>query len=60
MDKCENKIAFGDDFGDNVCTFVCGLGVGHSGRHQEVGTLHGKTFEVAWSDKSGTKSLSRK
>ena len=37
MTKCKSKIEFGDDFGDNECTFHCQLEKGHTGKHQEKG-----------------------
>ena len=39
MKKCESTIEFGDDFGDNHCTFHCKLEEGHEGLHQEKGDM---------------------
>ena len=37
--KCEATIEFGDDFGDNHCTFHCQLENGHEGPHKEIGDM---------------------
>ena len=38
MDKtCGATIEFGDDEGDNICTFHCTLPKGHDGLHRECG-----------------------
>jgi hypothetical protein len=37
--NCKATIKFGDDFGDNSCTFYCQLPHGHDGRHQESGDM---------------------
>ena len=48
-EKCTAKIVFGDDFGDNNCTFHCGLKKGHEGRHEEIGSLYDEQpFGVSW------------
>jgi hypothetical protein len=39
MEKCGLSIQFGDDFGDNGCTFHCQLEKGHEGPHMEVGDM---------------------
>ena len=38
-EKCKAEVEFGDDFGDNTCTFHCQLPLGHDGKHREVGNL---------------------
>jgi len=46
---CQAKMIFGDDFGDNQCTFHCQLEEGHMGPHQEKGKLYGEyPFVVTW------------
>lgn len=42
--NCNAWVQFGDDFGDNDCTFACHLHVGHTGWHEVTfGTSgHGK------------------
>ena len=40
--KCKALIIFGDDYGDNTCTFHCQLPEGHEGPHQEKGEMYGK------------------
>ena len=47
--KCSATMAFGDDYGDNVTTFRCGLLSGHDGDHEEAGELHCKGYVLAWS-----------
>jgi len=47
-EKCHAKISFGDDFGDNRCTFYCRLPKGHDGAHSEEGEL-----PFLWGDKKG-------
>ena len=39
---CKDKLAIGDDFGDNTCTFVCGLQKDHPGKCREVFTSDGR------------------
>jgi len=47
--KCGAELAMGDDFGDNKCTFRCGLSEGHKGRHQETGNLYAKyPYSLQW------------
>jgi hypothetical protein len=36
---CKATIKFGDDYGDNDCTFHCQLEEGHDGPHQEIGEM---------------------
>jgi hypothetical protein len=36
---CNSTIQFGDDYGDNHCTFHCQLEEGHSGSHIEIGNM---------------------
>jgi len=38
-EKCRLSIQFGDDFGDNGCTFYCQLEKGHDGPHMEIGDM---------------------
>ena len=45
---CKATIKFGDDFGDNVCTFHCELPKGHKGPHKEEGDLWEKHYIVIW------------
>lgn len=45
---CNAEMIFGDDYGDNPCTFRCGLPAGHSGPHEEKGTLYGKRYILKW------------
>lgn len=37
--KCSAIIEFGDDYGDNTCTFRCQLNEGHSDKHREIGNM---------------------
>lgn len=37
--RCKATIKFGDDFGDNSCTFHCQLEAGHEGSHKEAGDM---------------------
>jgi len=46
--KCNAEIVFGDDFGDNSCTFRCGLPKGHLGSHREEGGAEGKDYILEW------------
>ena len=39
VEKCGLTIEFGDDFGDNHCTFHCQLEKDHEGPHMEVGDM---------------------
>lgn len=39
MEKCKATLVFGDDFGDNCCTFHCQLEAGHDGLHKETGDV---------------------
>ena len=50
MSKCKAIMEFGDDFGDNTCTFHCELEEGHEGLHQETGKMSGEQFPytVTW------------
>ena len=51
IEKCKATIAFGDDFGDNECTFRCKLEKGHSGKHKVDGWLYGQKYILEWEDK---------
>ena len=42
IELCKDKLAIGDDFGDNTCTFVCGLQKDHPGKCREVFTSDGR------------------
>jgi len=33
--ECNARLVLGDDYGDNTCTFRCGLKPGHSGKHRD-------------------------
>ena len=52
--RCNATIAFGDDCGDNSCTFRCGLLKGHKGLHQEKEDMgYGKNtqpYTLEWED----------
>jgi hypothetical protein len=37
--KCNSKIQFGDDKGNNGVTFHCQLEKGHKGKHKETGKV---------------------
>jgi len=50
--RCGETMSFGDDFGDNNCTFFCQLRRGHAGAHLEVGELHGQHYDVTWRDET--------
>jgi len=47
-DKCKSKIVFGDDFGDNDCTFHCQLEKNHKGKHRETGTMSEQKYILEW------------
>lgn len=42
MKTCKAIMEFGDDFGDNSCTFHCQLEEGHPGKHREEGAMYDK------------------
>jgi hypothetical protein len=49
MTKCNAVIKFGDDYGDNDCTFHCELEEGHEGKHLETGTVRGTIpYSLTW------------
>lgn len=48
MKKCGGKIIFGDDYGDNECTFHCELEQGHDSPHKESGTVNEKDYTLTW------------
>lgn len=53
MATCNASIAFGDDYGDNSCTFHCQLEEGHTEKpggspHKEGGELYGQGYIVVW------------
>lgn len=45
---CKANIVFGDDNGDNDCTFNCELEEGHKHDHKESGTMDGKKYILTW------------
>jgi len=48
MTKCSAIIQFGDDYGDNHCTFHCQLDEGHSDEHLEIGNMYGVPYRLEW------------
>lgn len=46
--ECGKKIEFGDDFGDNSCTFICRKKKNHIGEHKETGNCNNKNYELKW------------
>ena len=51
-ETCKSTISFGDDFGDNSCTFHCHLPLNHVGQHEEVGDMYGQKYRLNWEEKS--------
>ena len=51
---CEATIVFGDDHGDNDCTFHCKLEPHHIGKHAEFGDQYDKPYRLEWEDKIPT------
>jgi len=49
--RCNASIEFGDDFGDNSCTFHCELPFNHVGQHQETGDMFGNEYRLVWEEK---------
>ncbi len=50
---CKSEIRFGDDFGDNPCTFHCELRKGHKGKHQETGRMYNQQrYKVVWDNET--------
>jgi hypothetical protein len=48
---CNKKLNFADDFGDNPCTFHCGLPKGHKGKHKETGEMfNGQLYSVTFTN----------
>jgi hypothetical protein len=48
-DKCKSTVVFGDDHGDNCCTFHCELEEGHEGDHRETGTRsEAWPYDLTW------------
>lgn len=45
---CKSKIVFGDDYGDNDCTFHCQLEEGHNGMHEECGKMYDQPYKITW------------
>ncbi len=66
--RCDSRIVFGDDFGDNPCTFYCRLPAGHTGPHREDSIIHSGlrgrvqpyslTWENDWDDAEEASSAS--
>ena len=48
MEKCKETMKFGDDYGDNDCTFHCQLEKDHEGNHRETGNLYGEEYVLEW------------
>jgi len=51
---CRARLEFGDDYGDNTCTFKCQRESGHAGDHRESGaqtgfTAGGYAYEIPYS-----------
>lgn len=46
--KCRARIRFGDDQGDNDCTFRCDREKGHGGPHMESGKIGRSPYAVSW------------
>ena len=46
--KCQSIYIFGDDSGDNSCTFHCEREEGHNGLHCETGTMYGLKYILHW------------
>jgi len=47
--RCQAIIEFGDDLGDNSCTFHCQLPEGHAGKHRELGKIDGEyPYVLEW------------
>lgn len=53
--NCNCRMVFGDDYGDNTCTFHCELIKGHRGNHRETGVLKGNSYVVEWKRKEERK-----
>lgn len=51
MEKCKAIMVFGDDYGDNDCTFHCQLPEGHEGEHVKIGNMYRKfPYFIQWSN----------
>lgn len=48
LETCGKTIEFGDDYGDNSCTFSCELQNGHDGQHRETGDIDGSKYTLYW------------
>lgn len=47
--KCKSIMIFGDDFGDNRCTFHCEKPAGHKSVHREAGKMYGRySYRLTW------------
>ncbi len=47
---CNDKLVFGDDYGDNDVTFSCQRVRGHDGMHTESGQHEGRLYLIYWVD----------
>lgn len=52
---CNETIEFGDDEGDNTCTFHCQLPFNHIGQHEETGNQYNKKYRLVWEDLPDTR-----
>ena len=51
MSRCKAIMVFGDDHGDNECTFRCELEEGHTGAHRECGSMHNAfPYTLQWTE----------
>lgn len=59
--ECENTIVFGDDFGDNICTFGCEVEAEGHEVHVEGGesSQAGEQYFLVWASTETFGSLSR-
>jgi hypothetical protein len=49
--RCKALMIFGDDHGDNECTFRCELEEGHEGPHRESGSMYSKfPYTLQWNE----------
>ena len=47
--QCLSIARFGDDYGDNSCTFHCQLPKGHEGDHEEKGNMYNEwSYVLHW------------
>jgi hypothetical protein len=51
MNKCQAIMIFGDDHGDNECTFRCELEEDHKGSHRESGSMRSTfPYTLQWNE----------